>query len=323
MKAQNTNTVTGETLLVTPTGFKQISSIKEGDEIVTDKGVVTVELKSANIGYATSLINAQGRVQASVGVDTVVDGLVYSPKKKTVRVSKINHLKFEKQNVEIDPYFLGLWLADGSSANTMITSHDDDVEIHKFLHRYASNLDQKVTSFKCSPNGTKYSIVGSGNGNFLQGMLREANLTNNKHVPENYIYNDTETRMQLLAGMLDGDGYVTPYSFKLELKDEGLIRDIQKIADSLGFKTNLISQRKMCTNSPTRAVGTYWKLSICGTNIHNIPTKLERKQFSSNSNKRDNSKVVVNYTTPSIELLYRLQLSNPKAKLITSTGIII
>lgn len=323
MKSQNKNTVTGETLLVTPQGLEKVTSIKEGDQILTTKGFSVVELKSTNIGLATSLVDAQGRTQVRVGVDTQINGKVYDFKKKSHKILKARHLSFDKQEITIDPYFLGLWLADGTSKTTQITSHDNDTEIHSFIKRYASNLGQKVSSFKCSPNGGKYSIIGDGNGNKLQGLLNDANLSNNKHVPLNYIYNDVETRMQVLAGILDGDGYVTPYSFKLELKDESLIRDVQKIADSLGFKTNLISQRKMCTNSPTKAVGTYWKLSICGTNIHNIPTKLPRKQFVENDNKRDNSQINVTYSSPTIDLLYRFELNNSKGQLITSTGIIL
>ena len=326
MKNIFTTSLTGDNLIVTPNGIKSVVSLKEGDLILTDKGTLPLLHKEVYAGMSTKVIDKQYNILATVEITTKVGAnSAHSTKdiNKPFKIDKVKHLKFDKQDVAIDPYFLGLWLADGTSCSTQITSHNNDVEIHRYLKRYADSLGQKVSSFKSSENSHKYSIVGAGEGNTLQKLLIEENLTNNKHVPEHYMNNDVETRMQLLAGMLDGDGYVTPYSFKLELKSESIIRSIQRIADSLGFKTSLISQRKRCTNSKTKAVGTYWKLSICGNNIHNIPTKLARKQFNEVDGKRDNSKVLVTFTNIQADILYKLSFSDPKAKLITSTGIAI
>lgn len=326
MKNIFTTALTGDNLIVTPNNMKSIASLKRGDLILTDKGIVTVDNIEVFASDAINVTDNSGNILARVSSETRVGEQSFKTNKKVLKgykIDKVKHLKFNKQETTVDPYFLGLWLADGTSASTQITSHNNDIEVHRFLKRHADSLAQRVSITKSSKNSHRYSIVGNGEGNTLQKMLIEADLTNNKHVPVNYIFNDVETRMQLLAGMLDGDGYVTPYSFKLELKSESLIRSIQRITDSLGFKTSLISQRKVCTNSKTKAVGTYWKLSICGKNIHNIPTKLARKQFSERDGKRDNSKVNIKLVKVNLDILYRLTLSNPKAKIVTSTGILI
>jgi len=107
-------------------------------------------------------------------------------------------------------------------------------------------------------------------------LLRDHNLLENKHIPELYIINDAETRLQLLAGLIDTDGTLSESSgfenFEIckEINTHGHIIDkLEYIANSLGFRTS--------TSVSVRSDSTLKRLRI-GGDIHRIPTRLPRKQ---------------------------------------------
>lgn len=161
-------------------------------------------------------------------------------------------INFDKIEVPIDPYYLGIWLGDGTSIETSI--HTMDIEIEKYLNEYASNINLICKKFSYK----------------------------NKHIPELYLYNDKENRLNLLAGILDSDGYIqrnkkNKYGcgFTITQKSEKLIKNIKYLADSLGFKTSLKPIKKRIKK--INFEGDYFILNING-NVDIIPVKLKRKQ---------------------------------------------
>lgn len=54
-------------------------------------------------------------------------------------------VEFPQRDVPLDPYFLGLWLGDGSTNHTEITVADKDPEIADWLTCYASALGMRIT----------------------------------------------------------------------------------------------------------------------------------------------------------------------------------
>lgn len=93
-----------------------------------------------------------------------------------------------------------------------------------------------------------------------------------KHIPEYYIINDEETRLQLLAGMIDADGTLTKSdgveNFEIYAPSH-IIDSLEYIANSLGFKTSVNVQSD-----------SVFKRLFIGGDIHRIPTQLPRKQSS-------------------------------------------
>ena len=127
-------------------------------------------------------------------------------------------------------------------------------------------------------------------------LIKKHGLYKNKHIPEIYMINDTETRLQLLAGLIDTDGTLkckdNPNAELFEISQEvnthGHIIDVAEfIAKSLGFRTHVsIYQSK---NSLMKT------LSING-DIFRIPTKLPRKQSCKRiCNEHVGSKIAVEY----------------------------
>lgn len=128
-------------------------------------------------------------------------------------------------------------------------------------------------------------------------LLRDNNLYMNKHIPINYIINDKETRLKLLAGFIDTDGTVKDNNSSnafIEISQskrlhENLIRSLEFIAKSLGYATSIYhhSINHRTSKGDDMSLLT---LRIMGTNLNEIPTILKRKQinYSSERIKRTN-----------------------------------
>ena len=185
-------------------------------------------------------------------------------------------IDFNHKNIEIDPYYLGLWLGDGTGIETSITNIDE--EVIDFLHEYANKLGLICNKYEYGNKTPKYKILSEGinQPNPLLKKIKKLNLYNNKYIPNNYLFNDKNVRLELLAGLIDSDGYLTkPNGYEITMKSKELIQQIKYLADSLGFKTSMRKRKGKIKNS---FEGDYYRVSING-NVEIIPIKIERKKI--------------------------------------------
>lgn len=179
-------------------------------------------------------------------------------------------------NELLPPYLLGVWLGDGTSRTSSITTADP--EIVDYIYQYAEHNDFPVR-VECQKNNK--SKVYHINGNFkhtntMRSLLRQYGLLKNKHIPHDYKTGSHDQRIQLLAGMMDSDGYYDGKGcYDIVLKSEKLINDLAFVARSLGFAAYIKPCRKKCTN--TGATGDYFRMNISG-DVSKIPTILQRHQ---------------------------------------------
>ena len=189
-------------------------------------------------------------------------------------------VEFTHKDVDIEPYFLGLWLGDGTSRNTGITTIDNCVI--DYLNGYAERLDLKVTL--CDSNKTRcctYIIVKGIKkleSNKLLTMLKNHNLLLNKHIPKNYKCNSREVRLELLAGIIDSDGSESHGGYDIIQKNEILLDDIIYVARSLGFAAYKKVCKKGCMYKGEKKEGVYYRTYIHGKGLEDIPVKCERKK---------------------------------------------
>lgn len=103
----------------------------------------------------------------------------------------------------LDPYYLGLWLGDGTKGKPEITLNPSkDYEVLDYLKSLAKILDLRFIQ-------SKYKVNLSGtNGlvNPLVQALRDLEVLNNKHIPDVCQFYSVKDRLKLLAGLLDSDG---------------------------------------------------------------------------------------------------------------------
>lgn len=189
-------------------------------------------------------------------------------------------IELKENETKIDPYFLGLWLGDGSSSKVSI--YTQDKEIIDYLNLYAKKLGLSLREYIQEDKCPEYSITNKksvdGKTAFsLQKLLREENLLNNKHIPKQYLLNSKAKRLELLAGLLDSDGHYDKKAngFEITQKNEDLAKNIKYLCDTLGFRTSLISKKASIKKINFETI--VYRVRIFG-NLNIIPTKIKRKK---------------------------------------------
>ena len=190
-------------------------------------------------------------------------------------------VEFEAKETALPPYFLGLWLGDGSSSKPEIASMDS--EIVSYLHEYADGNGFKVSSYEAENKCPIYAVVGGTRGHrghSLKGILNEIGVLNNKHIPDNFLINSTQKRLELLAGLLDTDGHylVQSNGYEITQKNKKLASQIKYLCDTLGFRTSFTP--KKATIASIGYETEVYRVRIYG-DIDKIPVKIQRKQAES------------------------------------------
>lgn len=108
----------------------------------------------------------------------------------------------------------------------------------------------------------------------------------NKHIPNDYLTNDRETRLKVLAGLVDTDGSVRAEGREIRIcqgpANYRIIDDAYTLAMSLGFSCGVKEGRSQWidTKSNEKKFSTYKELTITGHRIFEIPTILPRKKLA-------------------------------------------
>jgi len=210
-------------------------------------------------------------------------------------VFKTEGIHWTKKDVELDPYLLGMWLGDGLSDGTgFALNYKTDFETLAYWEKWGQENGAEVV------NGRRYSfsVVSKKNKEAsnqglcnrveeapLKKYLRKYNLLKNKHIPNEYLTNDRETRLQVLAGLIDTDGSVRAEGREIRIAqgpaNYRVIEDAYTLAMSLGFSCGIKEGKSQWTDekSGDKKFSTYKELTITGHKIYEIPTLLPRKKL--------------------------------------------
>lgn len=195
---------------------------------------------------------------------------------------------FPEVEVEFDPYLLGYWLGDGASSHSGITTQDS------YVIKYLVDLFKtKHTNLYLQYKGSQYdyrinAINGYKNGNSFMRFLRKNNLLNNKHIPFNYKCNSRNIQLQLLAGIIDSDGYHKGNCYEIVQKNTQFANDIVFLCRSLGFACYTKKCKKTCTNAPNGPkIGEYNRICIYGSGLEDIPVLCPRKKCTKRKQIKD------------------------------------
>lgn len=209
--------------------------------------------------------------------------------------------EMNKKKHTLSPYFIGVWLGDGRSLDSSVTTTDQEVlnELIDICYKFGMYLRTKQ-------DGISYHIsCGKINGkNPVLKELQRLNLISNKHIPESYLKDSRENRLQLLAGLVDTDGHLEKskttkgahLGIEITQKNAKLAANIQELATSLGF---YCSNNKK-TASMKRGDGSMYYCEVNRLHIYGdidiIPTKIKHKKavVSRTKNRRNPQKTGFN-----------------------------
>ncbi len=193
------------------------------------------------------------------------------------------------RKVTLDPYFLGLWLGDGSTGKVSVTNMDP--EVLSYIEGFAKELGLNSSMTKVYPSSDVMEarvFIQAGIKNPIKKELVKYNVFYNKDIPNDYIYTTRENRLKLLAGLIDTDGSYSKrdavYTFTQSYDRKHIVEKAAFIARSLGFKVttdvyNSTEAKYILDNDSI----TFPQKTVTMRILHwdtEIPTLIERKQAS-------------------------------------------
>jgi hypothetical protein len=190
-------------------------------------------------------------------------------------------VEYPAMPVAVDPYLMGAWLGDGTKTEAVITNADPEIiqycidvgprhGCEVVVKRYGDNTASTIR-FRMGARGE----AGPHTPHLLKRNLLESNIDGQRRIPTAYLINDQWTRLQLLAGLLDTDGYCHKGGYEIITKYEGMADDILYLTRSLGFAA--YSTKKTGTIKSTGFSGIYNRITISGSDLSLIPIKVPRK----------------------------------------------
>lgn len=261
--------------VLTPTGWVEMGSIKKGDFVIGSSGkpvrvtgvfpqgkkeVFTVKTVDGSVEcceeHLWSVLNNKNKMSTLTTRQILESGLPQTaPSTGRLRskyfLPKRPVVDFSPTEVVVDPYVLGLLLGDGGFTHDGIMFASADPSLNDSVVAESSRLNCRVSSHFSRDGVEGFYIWGTGTKKVGSNPLREAlriyglekARSNTKFIPDEYKYGTVETRLAVLQGLFDTDGWVHAVSgADICLSSESMINDLKEIAQSLGGKAYVKSK---------------------------------------------------------------------------------
>lgn len=218
--------------------------------------------------------------------DWLLKSKTYKHTHKLIRADCLEFGGAEKKELPLESYFLGVLLGDGSIIKG-INIETPESELITYIRDIAKkyNLSVRVTNSKGSKS-SKYHLGGRGEKNAILDGVKQLQLlgkkSGEKFIPFQYLTASIADRMQLLAGLLDTDGYASDGGYDYITKSDQLSKDILFLCRSLG----LAAYSKKCIKGYGGKFRAWYNRIYISGDCTNIPVKVfRRKAISRKINK--------------------------------------
>lgn len=276
------------TVLSTCSGTEQLYKVKQKygmDYIVNESHILSLK----------NNVNFSDKKRRRVFEEEIVDIDVKSYLSKSCLFKKhykgyLVPVEYEEQELHLDPYVMGLWLGDGSSAKPSITSIDNPIINHLKTYFEKYKLTMK-TENEITHNFTGPSSSPKG-GNFFRNQLKGYEVFKNKHIPKQYMINSRENRLKLLAGLIDSDGSydAKKKAYEISFKSNILAENTLMLIRSLGYRAT--SNKKQAKYKSFTKGKLYEgtsevnRIYFSGKDLNELPLLLDRKKAEFNDRLR-------------------------------------
>jgi DNA topoisomerase-2 len=286
------------------TNTSKNKTVKFSTKIITKHHPESKRLKPNKPNHTTSLTIDEAKQQIEKFVQTIpnddkvdikISDYMKLPThtKKDLKGYKGYSVQWEKQDIPIDPYILGMWLGDGNKDGSGFSANPDlDTELIEYWKQWAKKEGLNITEKR----KFDYKITDpKSTGNSFKQSLRKLGILNNKHIPKEYLLNDVETRLKVLAGLIDTHGSIgkdDELLFSQGLScHEILVNDVVLLTRSLGLSVKINDYNSQYTlKSGEKRLSKIRRLRING-NVTEIPILTPRKIPKTNSSRKNYSKI--------------------------------
>ncbi len=226
------------------------------------------------------------------------------------------------EEVTLDPYFLGLWIGNGFRERPgIIINKTKDSELLEYLEQLSEITNTKLSIKRKEKNRyndemykANFAISENGEDTYITKQFIKYNLFYNKHIPKEYLYGSVETRLAVLAGYIDTDGYYDPDKghFEISCKNNKLFEQIVFLCRSLGAYVNTYksSSKEHIVNDKIIKYTKTNRASIRFTNSAIIPTKIKRKQGNSKRERDIHTSPISSIKEIGIESYYGIEVED-------------
>jgi hypothetical protein len=275
--------------------FKPIKDINIGDKVIVEGGKIKTVMKKVS-GQTDRYLVKQPYGQDYIVTENhrlVFNRYIFNPRNKSKRHEEVimtpkeylGKSSFVKQHLTrvvskgiemsdkfegMPPYLLGLWLGDGrSSSFTILVNKEEEPEILEYLGMIAQMKNIPFELKKSdSPKIVEFAFKG------INSQLRDIGVYNNKHIPDSYMKSSIESRLQLLAGLIETDGYSDKKKniISIGMNRKDLIEQIRILALSCGISCGNVQNYKSNYNTEV------YRISLSGE-LSRIPLITKKKSF--------------------------------------------
>lgn len=192
----------------------------------------------------------------------------------------VNAIVGEEKKLAVDPYFLGVWIGDGTTNSPCLTICNTDVCIvNEVIKKY------RLAAISAQVGCNRYRFEG------LKQDLNKLGLcftkdTPAKFIPEEYLTASKRQRLELLAGLIDTDGCLKKGENRYDYSttNERLKDDVVSLISTFGWRVCVAKYPARTSSSGIEGKHDVYRISFNPT--EEIPCKVKRKQLKTFSKQR-------------------------------------
>ena len=205
---------------------------------------------------------------------------------RQIKLVKPSVINFTPKELFLHPYLYGAWLGDGTTNEAAITTMDEEI-INEFKENIPNGYFLTIHNY--GYQGKAFRIIIHSNNtwhNEIRRFLRKSSINKEKFIYHEYLTSSYDERLELLAGLIDTDGYYNGNStYEICTKYDSLAKNILFLCRSVGLSAYDAYKEKKCHNNGV--VGKYHCISISG-NVNIIPVRLSRKKSTIRKSRKNN-----------------------------------
>ena len=311
-----------ETLIpIASGGCKQLKDLKKGDYILSEKGKpirITKIIERPNedayklkfsdgresissiehLWYVKDVYKNNAKYIPMMLGDIMNDYIFDSDGTTCYRYSIPNNssIQYPHKDVPVDPYIFGTFIGDGYCEDKYLNLSNIEGSSKEGIVRYIESHENMVAEYNDHAQCHFYK-----NGKLVKTdeyFIKETSGIVNceaqyKYIPNEYIYNDEDSRWSILQGLMDTNGrikiiekqYICYKTIEYSSTSKQLLHDIETICHSLGIGTGYYEDPRV----------EEYSMGYCGVLYIKIKNELVPKLFRYNSKKCEYANIVSKY----------------------------